>query len=349
MKPIYDLIKWKKNPSESSVRKAEKSVYDKKAPVVWNDELQAILDDVIDTLKSPAVMAYPDFEKPFVLNCDASGYGLGAVLYQQQGDDLRVISYASRTLSEAEQNYHLHSGKLEFLALKWSVTDKFSNYLGHGATFTVYTDNNPLTYVMTSAKLNATGMRWVNELSDYNFTLKYRPGKLAADADGLSRNPLSPTDIVPAVSPTCSPSVSSSSTASSPPPPAAATAAQKSSQITELQRECTMTMTREDLAQVLSPPDISHCQLIDINSLNLTSLQNESTPPLKSISKTELSKAQSDDEVIGPVYKAVSIGERPNRRLLASFGRRSRLLVSQWNSLYLKDGVLLRKTALTTR
>ena len=136
-------------------------------------------------------MAYPNFDSPFILNCDASGLGLGAVLYQQQGDKLRVISYASRTLTEAEQNYFLHSGKLEFLALKWAVTERFSDYLGHGSQFTVYTDNNPLTYVMTTAKLNATGMRWVTELADYDFVIKYRPGKNNNDADGLSRNPLS--------------------------------------------------------------------------------------------------------------------------------------------------------------
>ena len=54
----------------------------------------------------------------------------------------------------------------------------------------MYTDNNPLTYVMTTAKLNATGLRWVATLSNYQFVIKYRPGKLNIDADGLSRCPL---------------------------------------------------------------------------------------------------------------------------------------------------------------
>ena len=88
-------------------------------------------------------------------------------------------------------------------------------------------------------------------------------------------------------------------------------------------------MTREDLAQILSPPETSNCHSVDIDSINLTSLQNESSPPLRTVTKAQLSKSQSDDEVIGPVYKAISIGERPNRRLLASFGRRTRLLFSQ--------------------
>jgi len=63
-------------------------------------------------------MAYPDFQKPFVLHTDASKNGLGAVLYQYQNDILRVATYGSLTLTPAEKNYHLHAGKLEFLALK---------------------------------------------------------------------------------------------------------------------------------------------------------------------------------------------------------------------------------------
>ena len=128
-------------------------------------------------------ISYPDFEKP-------SNYGLGAVLYQKKEGVDRVISYASRTLTDAETNYDLHSGKLEFLALKWAITERFSDYLRYGQTFTVFTDNNPLTYVLTSAKLNATGLRWVADLAEFNFLIKYRPGKLNADSDGLSRRPL---------------------------------------------------------------------------------------------------------------------------------------------------------------
>ena len=134
-------------------------------------------------------MAYPDFNSPYILHTDASETGLGAVLYQHQNGLLRVIAYGSCTLTPAEKNYHLHSGKLEFLALKWAVCDQFRDYLYHAPSFTVYTDNNPLTYVLTSAKLNATGLRWIGELADFNFDIKYRPGTSHIDADTLSRLP----------------------------------------------------------------------------------------------------------------------------------------------------------------
>ncbi|MEW8586831.1 MAG: hypothetical protein AB2531_13800, partial [Candidatus Thiodiazotropha sp.] len=66
------------------------------------------------------------------------------------------------------------------------MSEKFHDYL-YGSTFEVITDNIPLTYVLTTAKLDATGQRWVASLCDYNFVIKYRCGKKNADADGLSR------------------------------------------------------------------------------------------------------------------------------------------------------------------
>ena len=145
-------------------------------------------------MANPPVLAYPDYSQPFILHADASKDGLGAVLYQVQDGKMRVIGYASRTLSPAERGYHLHSGKLEFLALKWSVCDHFRDYLYYAPHFTVFTDNNPLTYILTTAKLNATGHRWVAELADFDFSIKYRPGKIHKDADTMSRLPLKVDD-----------------------------------------------------------------------------------------------------------------------------------------------------------
>lgn len=145
---------------------------------------------LIDFPLYPPVLGYPEFEKPFILHTDASQDGLGAVLYQHQAEKLVVIGFGSRTLTAPERNYHLHSGKLEFLALKWAICERFWEYLYYAPAFVVYTDNNPLTYVMTTAKLNATTHRWVAELAEFEFTIKYHPGKSNGDADGLSRMPL---------------------------------------------------------------------------------------------------------------------------------------------------------------
>ena len=70
--------------------------------------------------------------------------------------------------------------------MKWAITDRFHEYL-YGAEFQAFTDNNPLTYVLTTVQLDATGHRWVAALSNYTFSITYKPGKNNKDADALSR------------------------------------------------------------------------------------------------------------------------------------------------------------------
>ncbi|KAK6169383.1 hypothetical protein SNE40_020449 [Patella caerulea] len=152
---------------------------------MWEKEQQAAFEKLRTSLVEPPVLAYADFSKPFILHTDASGLGLGAVLYQGHNGLEKVIAYASRSLNRSEGNYPAH--KLEFLALKWSVIEKFHQYLFNNY-FTVYTDNNPLTYILTTAKLDATGHRWLAALTNYNFSIRYRAGKKNMDADALSRN-----------------------------------------------------------------------------------------------------------------------------------------------------------------
>ena len=99
------------------------------------------------------------------------------------------MAYASRVLMEMGQKYH--SNKQEFLALKWAVTKQFHEYLSpyekNTNEFIVHTDNNPLTHVFSSTKLDAAGHRWVANLADYNFSLEYQQGKDNMVADFLSR------------------------------------------------------------------------------------------------------------------------------------------------------------------
>ena len=132
-----------------------------------------------------SILAYADFTKPFKLHADACGTGLRAVLYQTREDGTEaVIAYASRSLSKAISHYLAH--KLEFLTLKWVVVKKFHEYL-YGSTFDVDTDNNPLTYVLMTAKPKADSHCWVGSLANYNFWLDYQARKANIDADALSR------------------------------------------------------------------------------------------------------------------------------------------------------------------
>jgi transposase InsO family protein len=176
-KPLSELL-----PPTSMKKCKNKKVVEWK----WTEGEQNCFDNLKEILSSPPVLAYPDFTLPFELHTDASGKALGAVLYQIQDGKKRVIAFASRVLNKSEQNYSAF--KLEFLALKWAVTEKFSDYLTANH-FTVLTDNNPLTYILTSAKLDATGQRWASALGQYSFDIKYRAGYCNTDADIMSRYP----------------------------------------------------------------------------------------------------------------------------------------------------------------
>ena len=165
----------------------------KKTLVEWNDECQEAFKKLKQLCIQAPILAYTNYKKPFKLHIDASENRLGDVLYQKQGDGMdHVIAYASQTLSKSEKNYDAH--KLEFLAPKWSVTEGFHEYL-YSVHFEVYVDNNPLTYILTTARFDATRQRWVASLANYNFKIFYRSGKLNVEAGALSRIPWENTQV----------------------------------------------------------------------------------------------------------------------------------------------------------
>lgn len=126
-------------------------------------------------LTTAPVLAYADFSLAFILEADASHSGLGAVLSQEQEGKVRPVAYASRGLRPNEWNMKNYSSmKLEFLALKWAMAERFCKYLlGHKCI--VYTDNNPLSH-LASAKLGATEQQWIAQLASFDLEIKYISG-----------------------------------------------------------------------------------------------------------------------------------------------------------------------------
>lgn len=157
----------------------------------WTEQCQKSFDILREKLTTSPILAYANFSLPFILEIDASFRGLGAVLSQEQEGKVRPIAFASHSLRPTERNSANYSSmKLEFLALKWAMTEKFREYL-LGQKCIVFTDNNPLSH-LTSAKLGATEQRWAAQLAVFDFEIRYRPGKSNSNADALSRQP--PTD-----------------------------------------------------------------------------------------------------------------------------------------------------------
>ena len=171
-KPLSDLLSGK-----NSKLKAERVELSPKA--LW------AYDNLKMKCMTAPVLAFADFKKLILLETDASKEGLGAVLSQKQPDrHYHPIAFASRALHSREKNYH--SLKLEFLALKLAITEQFREYLQYHP-FTVRTDNNLLTYVLTTPNLDVIGHRWVAALASFDMIFEYLRGVYNKVADALSR------------------------------------------------------------------------------------------------------------------------------------------------------------------
>ena len=161
----------------------------KMGPVDLPPEAWEAVDILKRKVQSMPVLIFPDFDKPFLLETDASKEGLGAVLSQKQSDGhYHPVTFGSCSLTPLEKNYH--SSKLEFFTLKWSITEHFKEYLTY-LPFVVRTDNNPLTYMLTMPNLDATGHQWVSALASFQFELEYQKGANNGAADVLSQVPIS--------------------------------------------------------------------------------------------------------------------------------------------------------------
>ena len=298
-KPIYDLLATKLAKEDIvKVRSHSRSKgqLPSNHPINWTEEHQIALEHLTKHLTSPPVMAYPNFEEPFLLHTDASETGL-----VQQNGVLQVIAYGSRTLSPSERNYHLHSGKLEFLALKWSICEQFQD-----------TDNNPLTYVLTSTKLNATGLWWIGELADFNLTLDtIHPGKTHVDADSFSRIPFDFETYMKSYTEELSPEVIKAVT--------------HSAQVQDNGSSNWLTALTDDPTTL---------------TLDSTVLEK---PPTSQIDNTHLAQAQEQDRVIGQVRYYLKPGLRPTAQETHAELPATRHLLHEWKKLEIGPDNILRR------
>ena len=313
-KPLYELLQVKDTVPESQHSKLKGgkkrgTQLPSKTLVVWKEEHQQVLCKLTEALMSPPVLAYPDFNSPFTLHTDASEAGLGAVLYQRQNGKMRVIGYGSRTLTVAEKNYKLHYGKLEFLALKWAVSEKFRDYLFYAPHFTVYTDNNPLTYVLSTAKLNAVGHRWVGELADFRFDIKYRPGKSNIDADVLSRCPLD---------------------------------------IDQYMSHCTEELSKEVVNAAWGgsrAADMDEVAWVAAIGVAHGVAECNFPDPLPAFKHQELVEAQRVDPAIGLVIRLKEAHETITDQMKQGVNGTAKKMMHEWKNLQIEEGLLYRKTS----
>ena len=150
----------------------------------WTDEMQKAFERLKFKLTSPPVLAFPDFDQPFVVETDASSVAVGAVLTQRKEDKrVQPIQYASRTMTSAERNYS--ACEREALALIFALK-KFRVYLLSTQRFTLITDHQALQYAFKKKDIHGRLARWMEFLAEYEFEVKYRPGGKNSATDFLS-------------------------------------------------------------------------------------------------------------------------------------------------------------------
>ena len=179
-------------PSFAKIAQPLHNLTKKNTQFEWSEKCEEAFTTLKERLSSAPVLSYPSFEKDFVLETDASIEGVGAVLSQRQDDEqLHPIAFASRSLSPAERNYSIT--ELETLAVVWALSH-FHSYL-YGHSVVVRTDHSAVRAVLESPNPSAKHAQWWTKVYGSgirNLRIVYRPGRANANADALSRSPLSP-------------------------------------------------------------------------------------------------------------------------------------------------------------
>ena len=302
----------------------------------WTPAYQEGFDQLKKALTEAPVLAYPDYSKPFILEMDASLKGLGTVL-SQKGDnnEIRVIAHTSRSLRPSEKSMRdYNSAKIELMALKWSVCDKFKDYL-LGSKFTVFTDNNPLCYIKSS-KLGAAQIRWLSELALYDFDIVYRTGKSNLVADVLSCRPEVEEEIEKEVSPEGDDEEWIA----------------VSYQVEEQGGHVSSMEFNQVISKLVGGTKIDkklkdRIQVTDVAKEKLNGKTIEVATGMvslfDSITPKEMAEFQRQDNQIAPIFAYVEQDQKPSKKIIYQI--RSKLahkLALQWDRLILKQGILHR-------
>lgn len=182
---ILGMISWYRRfvPHFSSLVSPLTDLTRKNAKFVWSAQCEEAFQQIKNCLVSAPILSCPNFNEEFIVECDASSYGLGAVVLQRYDGQEHVICYMSRTLTRCERKYTVT--ELECLSVIWAV-ERARCYL-EGTHFTVVTDHHSLLWLHNLKNPQGRLGRWALRLQAYDFNIIHRPGKEHKVPDCLSR------------------------------------------------------------------------------------------------------------------------------------------------------------------
>src|SRR6202051_2999603 len=151
----------------------------------WGAEQDNAFAALKQAVSSAPILIITDPQLPYTVVTDASGYAIGAALCQDHGNGLQPCAFLSRKMNDAERNYPVH--EQELLAIVHALRE-WRHYL-LGNRISIITDHRSLQYLATQDKLSARQTRWSEFLHQFDFEIRYRPGKENDVAEGLSRRP----------------------------------------------------------------------------------------------------------------------------------------------------------------
>jgi hypothetical protein len=265
--------------------------------VEWTDDCEWAFQTLKDSLTSPPVLAFPDFEKHFVIETDASSTGLGAVLLQETDLGRQPIAYASRTCSAQEKNYS--ATEIECLGVIYAL-QQFRCYV-LGTKFTLVTDHQALQNLKLMKNPSGRIARWLMALLEYDFNLVYRKGRLNTTADCLSRLPRFETE--------------------------------EELQLLEDENEVTPVVAAVTRSQAALMERDKQCQLLGRKrNESMMVSPNLCGDPTSGIE--EIAKAQRNDNWCGPIMEYLSNGTMPARVISPESIAMSRYMSLCWGILW---------------
>lgn len=283
---------------------------EKSRSFLWTQECQESFEKLKQALITAPILCYPTTRENFVLDTDASGVGIGAVLSQQHDGVERVVAYFSKTLTKHERNYCIT--RKELLAVIEAVKH-FHHYI-YGVPVLVRTDHGALTWLLNFKNIEGQMARWLETLGEYDLKIQHRVGRKHMNADGLSRLPCD------------------------------------NCQYCDRQEKRGLVKSADSIQNAEPNNEVSNTETLCAVTTRAKSNQlerDDNTEPHSSnalsVDPNDVKAAQMNDSVISIVYNWISNQGRPEYKDISHMSAEVKCYWAKWDSLTVRDGLLYRR------